>query len=53
MLEGAVPAAGLEEGLESALTCFAIDEALEKGTVVDLTPYWEKVDAGVETTVEA
>ena len=35
ILTGSAPSAGLAEGLESALTAFAIDEALDKGCVVD------------------
>lgn len=43
MLTGAAPSVGLEEGLASAVTCFAIDEAMDSGRVVDLAPYWAKV----------
>ena len=35
ILTGSAPSAGLAEGLESALTAFAIDQALDKGCVVD------------------
>ena len=34
-----------EDGLLAAVTCFAIDEAMDTGNVVALQPYWEKVDA--------
>lgn len=44
MLHGRPPAAGLEEGLTSAVTCFAIDRAADTGRVVDLTPWWARVD---------
>lgn len=44
MIHGATPAAGMIEGLESSVTCFAIDEAMNTGSVVDLGPYWSKVD---------
>lgn len=44
MLQGVAPAAGLVDGLKSAVTCFAIDDAMDNGTVVDCKPYWEKVD---------
>ncbi len=40
MLNGAPPSVGLHEGLTSALTCFAIDDAMVHGQVVDLAPYW-------------
>ena len=48
MLRGSPPKVGIEEGLRSALTCFAIDEAMETGAVVDLAPYWNQIelDAG-------
>jgi hypothetical protein len=41
MLDGAAPSVGLHEGLTSALTCFAIDEAMESGQVVDVRRYWD------------
>jgi len=47
MASGAV-AATLEEGLKSAVTCFAIDQATETGRVVDVRPMWQK--AGVEVS---
>ena len=40
MLEGTPPAAGLEDGLTSAITCLAIDQARKTGSVVDLAPLW-------------
>jgi len=42
MIHGAPPSAGLEEGLRSAIVCFAIDEAMETGRVVDVGPYWQE-----------
>lgn len=45
MLEGAEPAAGLREALESAVTCFAVDAAMESGRVFDLAEDWARVDA--------
>ena len=42
MLKGEPTIAGFEAGLKSSIVCFAIDEAMETGTVVDLAPYWEK-----------
>lgn len=45
MVRGTPPAAGMVEGLESSVTCFAIDEAMERGRVVDLAPYWKQADA--------
>ena len=35
ILTGSAPSAGLPEGLESALSAFAIDESLDTGTIVD------------------
>ena len=45
MLNGAKPFTGLEDGLKSAVTAFAIDDAMESGEVVDVAPYWERVDS--------
>jgi predicted dehydrogenase len=44
MLGGDEPAVGLQAGLESAVACFGVDEALDTGRVVDLTPLWRRVD---------
>jgi predicted dehydrogenase len=46
MLDGAAPSVGLHEGLTSALTCFAIDEAMESGQVVDVRRYWDAAGVG-------
>lgn len=35
ILDGSAPSAGLLEGLQSSLAAFAIDEALDKGCVID------------------
>ena len=43
MLHGAIPSVGLTEGLTSAVTCFAIDDAMNRGQVVDVAPYWRAV----------
>ncbi len=40
MVNGSEPFTGLEDALNSAITCFAIDEAMDTGQVVDMTPYW-------------
>ncbi|HKI74698.1 MAG TPA: Gfo/Idh/MocA family oxidoreductase [Pseudomonadales bacterium] len=44
MLQGTPMSAGIEEGLNAAVTCFAIDEAMDSGQVVDMAPWWERVD---------
>ncbi|MFO7871262.1 MAG: Gfo/Idh/MocA family oxidoreductase [Kiritimatiellia bacterium] len=44
MLNGTPPSVGLMEGLDSALTCFAVDEAMDSGTVTDVRPCWKKID---------
>ncbi len=36
--------AGIEEGLNAAVVCYAIDEAATTGKVVDLANYWAEVD---------
>lgn len=43
MRTDAPPKAGVEEGIASALTCFAIDEAMNTGQVVDLRPKWQEL----------
>lgn len=43
MLNQRPPSVGLMEGLESAVTCFAIDEAMDTGTVIDVGAYWRQV----------
>jgi len=43
MLHHRHPSVGLMEGLESAVTCFAMDEAMDTGKVVDLQRYWEVI----------
>jgi predicted dehydrogenase len=40
-----VPTTGLEAGIDAAVVCFGIDQALQSGTVADLTPLWEQVDS--------
>ena len=45
MFKATPPSVGLREGVESAVTCFALDDALDTGAVVDLTAYWNQVDA--------
>lgn len=44
MLNGTQPRAGISDGLASAATCLAIDEAMDTGTVVDCASYWARVD---------
>ena len=39
-----VQQASIEEGLSAALVCFAIDEAMDTGTVVDLEGDWVRID---------
>lgn len=41
MSGGAPMSGGIEEGLDATVTCFAIDQAMEDGTVVELAPWWE------------
>lgn len=43
MLNGGVPAAGLEDGLISAMTCFGIDQANTTGRVVDMKEFWDRL----------
>jgi len=45
MVRGDAPSVGIREGIESTVTCLAADEAMDSGTVVDLEPYWQKIDS--------
>jgi len=44
MLNGTPPSVGLIEGMESAIACFAIDQAMDTGTVVELADWWKKAE---------
>ncbi len=44
MTTGQAPRVSGEEGFRSAVTCLAIDEARRTGNVVDLTPYWQRLE---------
>ncbi len=46
MMRQAAPSVGLMEGLKASVTCFAIDDAMDTGKVVDVAPYWKKVGLG-------
>jgi predicted dehydrogenase len=46
LLRGDPPLASVDEGLRSAIVAFGMDEAQEKGQVVDLSPLWKK--AGID-----
>lgn len=35
----------LETGIESAVTCFACDEAMLKNEIIDLSKYWRELDS--------
>jgi predicted dehydrogenase len=47
ILHGAPSHTSLTDGLNAAVTCFGIDDAMTTGTVVDMAPYWAQVDAVV------
>lgn len=42
MVNGTEPVSSLDDGFRAAITCFAVDDAMDSGAVVDLQPYWEK-----------
>jgi predicted dehydrogenase len=42
------PLAGIEEGLQSAISAFGVDQALACGQVVDLRPMWKKAGVKLE-----
>ncbi|MFW5870957.1 MAG: Gfo/Idh/MocA family protein [Verrucomicrobiota bacterium] len=44
MLNNAEPYASLKEGIDSAVTCFAMNEAMSSHAVVDCADYWKQVD---------
>lgn len=44
LLYGEPTSTTLQDGLEAAVTCFAIDEAMDTGTVVECSSYWQQVD---------
>lgn len=47
MLNGHKPRATMIDGLKSAVTCFAIDKAMDSGRVVDVRPYWKRAGISV------
>ena len=47
MTMGAEPPASVYEGLTSAVTCFALNEAMRTGTVVDCVPLWQQLGVDV------
>ena len=42
------PPTSVDDGLASAVTCLGIDEAMDHGRVVDLSPAWARCDAPAE-----
>ena len=51
MLHGTPPTVGLAEGVTSAVTCFAIDDAMNRGQVVDVGPYWSAIGRGAWSAI--
>lgn len=45
LCEGAKPAAGMKEAVESAMSAFGIDQACDEGRVVEFEPLW--AEAGI------
>jgi predicted dehydrogenase len=43
MLNGTPPSVGMDDALLSSITCFAINEAMDKGEVIHADKYWEQV----------
>jgi predicted dehydrogenase len=43
MIDGAPPSVGMDDALLSSITCFAIDDAMASGEVVDLASYWKQM----------
>ncbi|MDK2972903.1 MAG: hypothetical protein PWP23_2658 [Candidatus Sumerlaeota bacterium] len=44
ILNSAAPHTGIDDGLVSSFTCFAIDEASRTGQVVEMDKYWKQAD---------
>jgi len=44
MLKGVQPATGIMDGLNSAVSCFAIDKSVQTSRVISLEPFWKRVD---------
>jgi predicted dehydrogenase len=44
MLKGVQPATGIMDGLNSAVSCFAIDKSVQTNRVISLEPFWKRVD---------
>lgn len=44
MLNGQIPAVGLEEGVLSSVTCLALDKAMNESKVIDMKEIWKQVD---------
>ncbi len=49
MLSGTPPRCGGEEGLVSAVTALALDQAAREGRVIDLEPVWRDLGRGTPT----
>ncbi len=49
MLNGTPPLSTLAAGMDSAITCFGIDEAMFTGQVVDMMPYWQASELDTPT----
>ncbi len=43
MINYTLPSVGMEDALLSSITCFAIDEAMERGEVVHFDKYWNQL----------
>ncbi len=44
MLDGTPPVSTLEDGVASAVTAFGIDDAMASGQVIDMAPYWSRIE---------
>lgn len=51
LLEGALPRAGMREGLHSLVASLGIDAALDNGRVQDLAPLWERAEQILQSAV--
>jgi len=44
ILNGTPPSVGMEDALLSSITCFAIDEAMDRGEVIQVDKYWKQLN---------
>ncbi|MBL8965246.1 MAG: hypothetical protein JNK70_14460, partial [Phycisphaerae bacterium] len=46
ILRSVPPRTGIDHALDSAITCFGIDQALDERRVIEMQPLWKKAGIG-------